>query len=142
MSCGSSGQLIRLMGQERFHKKSLGQVLAKGYRGEPVGNEKKRDTLLFLLRYCSEGEVTEPGLRCTTGNRVYPKRVPGVRIPPSPPYIKSSDMVNSQELLLVLYPLAPVEPSTRARAACREPLGRTKGSLNVERQNALHLSVW
>ena len=50
-------------------------------------------------------------------------------------------MVKSQELLLVLYPLAPVEPSTRARAACREPLGRTKGSLNVERQNALHVSA-
>ena len=31
------------------------------------------------------GEVTESGLRCTTGNRVYPKRVPGVRIPSSPP---------------------------------------------------------
>ncbi len=30
VSYGSSGQLIRLMGQERFHKKSLGQVLAKG----------------------------------------------------------------------------------------------------------------
>jgi len=28
-SCGSSGQLIRLVGQERFHEKSLGQVLAK-----------------------------------------------------------------------------------------------------------------
>ncbi len=93
------------------------------------------------LDFQTQGEVTEPGLRCTTGNRVYPKRVPGVRIPPSPPDIKSSDMGNSQELLLVLYPVAPVEPSTRVRAACREPqgrefiepVGRTKGSLNVER---------
>ncbi len=41
-------------------------------------------------------------------------------------------MVNSQELLLVLYPVAPVEPSTRAR---------DEGSLMVERQNALHVSA-
>ncbi len=58
-------------------------------------------------------------------------------------------MVNSEELLLILYPVAPVEPSTRVRAACREPqgrefiepVGRTKGSLNVERQNVLNVSA-
>ena len=63
-------------------------------------------------------------------------------------------MVNSQEVLLVLYPVAPVEPSTRARTACREPplrepqgrefiepVDRTKGSLTVERQSALNVSA-